>query len=418
MFGGFSAPDIVSRIRVFLAMIYVDVSHLIEYVTRRKTLSGIQRVTFNSVLELHRVAGPGTICALCYDPKTSTFLTAEVSTLADFVMATYGANKGTAVLDANWNSAAFSKDDTLFFSEWFWNEALLQAAGKLSRDTGVKIVTFIHDAAPTMVPEIFGAASVAQFNRRLSIAVGISDKILTNSHSSKHDILRSFDILKLKPVEVEVATLPHEFVGQLELLERHSGQLLTRDANQKNLSRQIVAPFVLCVGTIENKKNVLRLIQVWAQLSKQHGAKMPRLVFVGRHGWQTVRLRALIFWQQHIMRRIVVLGHCDDAMLQRLYQACLFTVYVSLYEGWGLPVGESLWFGKPVVSSNATSMPEVGGDMVSYVDPKDTNEIATAVEKMCFDDGYRQNSAQHINKARLLTWQAFGAKLYHLLISA
>ena len=69
----------------------------------------------------------------------------------------------------------------------------------------------------------------------------------------------------------------------------------------------------------------------------------------------------------------------SDAELAFLYRNCRFTVFPSLYEGWGLPIGESLWFGKLCIASKTSSMPEVGGDLVDYVDPKDADSLQQAI---------------------------------------
>lgn len=93
-----------------------------------------------------------------------------------------------------------------------------------------------------------------------------------------------------------------------------------------------------------------------------------------------------------------------DHELAYLYRNCLFTVYPSFYEGWGLPIGESLWFKKPVVASKTSSMAEVGGNMVDYVDPYSPSDIKRAIMKLITDVSYRNSRIEGISKATLRSW--------------
>ncbi len=93
-----------------------------------------------------------------------------------------------------------------------------------------------------------------------------------------------------------------------------------------------------------------------------------------------------------------------DAELIWLYSRTLFTVFPSLAEGWGLPIGESLWFGKPCVASNATSMPEVGGDLCLYGDPHDIETFAGPIIRLIRDAEFHANAVAAIKASPLRTW--------------
>ena len=83
----------------------------------------------------------------------------------------------------------------------------------------------------------------------------------------------------------------------------------------------------------------------------------------------------------------------SDATLYQLYERCLFTVFPSFYEGWGLPVGESLWFGKNCIASNASSIPEVGKEFVTYFDPQSLDELKEKLV-LCLDKKIPEPSVQ------------------------
>lgn len=129
-------------------------------------------------------------------------------------------------------------------------------------------------------------------------------------------------------------------------------------------------PFVLFVSTIERRKNHEVLYRAWLRL-RERGLVPHRLVFVGMPGWGVTDLMNDLRLDPRVQDDIVMLSRVDDAELAWLYRNCAFTVFPSLYEGWGLPVAESLAWGKFCLASNVASLPEVGGDLIEYLDPWD-----------------------------------------------
>ena len=129
-------------------------------------------------------------------------------------------------------------------------------------------------------------------------------------------------------------------------------------------------PFVLFVSTIERRKNHEILYRAWTRLRDQ-GIEPHRLVFVGMPGWGVNDLLNDIRLDPRTRDDIVCLNHVSDADLAWLYRHAAFTVFPSLYEGWGLPVVESLAWGRFCLASNTSSLPEAGGEWAEYLDPWD-----------------------------------------------
>ncbi len=135
------------------------------------------------------------------------------------------------------------------------------------------------------------------------------------------------------------------------------------------------AGFVLAVGTLEPRKNLPRLVEAYLRLPAPMQAEHP-LVVVGALGWETgATLDAL----RSLGERARRLGYVSDAALAELYRRCAVFCYPSLGEGFGLPVLEAMSLGAAVVTSDISSLPEVGGDAVEYVDPFDVSSIAAAL---------------------------------------
>jgi glycosyltransferase involved in cell wall biosynthesis len=143
--------------------------------------------------------------------------------------------------------------------------------------------------------------------------------------------------------------------------------------------------FVLAVGTLEPRKNLPRLVAAYRRLPGELRAAHP-LVVTGRLGWDAGEtLDALDALGEQAIRT----GFVPDGELALLYRRCALFAYPSLGEGFGLPVLEALAAGAPVLTSDRSSLPEVGGDAVAYCDPTDVGSIARELEILLRDDARR-----------------------------
>jgi glycosyltransferase involved in cell wall biosynthesis len=136
--------------------------------------------------------------------------------------------------------------------------------------------------------------------------------------------------------------------------------------------------YVLAVGTLEPRKNLPRLVEAYASLPLTLQHAHP-LIVVGALGWRTGDTVAALDSLGDRCRR---LGHVSDGTLAELYRRCAVFCYPSLAEGFGLPVLEAMALGAAVVTSNTSSLPEVGGDAVQYVDPRGVPSIAEGLQSL------------------------------------
>jgi glycosyltransferase involved in cell wall biosynthesis len=148
--------------------------------------------------------------------------------------------------------------------------------------------------------------------------------------------------------------------------------------------------YVLAVGTLEPRKNLPRLVAAFRRLPEELQRAHP-LVITGRLGWDAGEtldaLRAL-------GDRAIQTGFVPDAQLGELYRRCALFAYPSLGEGFGLPVLEAMAAGAPVLTSDRSSLPEVGGDAAAYCDPTDTAAIAAALEALLADPEHRRGLSE------------------------
>ena len=139
------------------------------------------------------------------------------------------------------------------------------------------------------------------------------------------------------------------------------------------------------------------------------------LTFAGQIGWLVDGLLADLKANEYPNGKIMLMRGLSDAELQQAYRSCLFTVFPSLCEGWGLPIAESLAHGKFCVASNHTSIPEAGGDLIDYFDPLNEDDALAKIERPLIDPGYlAAREAQLRAEYRVRTW----GDCVHALIGA
>jgi glycosyltransferase involved in cell wall biosynthesis len=162
--------------------------------------------------------------------------------------------------------------------------------------------------------------------------------------------------------------------------------------------------FWLCVGTIEPRKNHERLFAAYAAWRRETGGTMP-LVLAGGKGWLMDDVARTVA-ELGIADQLIFTGYVTDAELAWLYASCHAFLYPSLFEGFGLPVLEAMSLGAAVISSDATSLPEVAGDAALLVDPLDVAGLTTAMTTLTGNPSLRESLRQQAQtRAGLFSWE-------------
>jgi len=187
------------------------------------------------------------------------------------------------------------------------------------------------------------------------------------------------------------------------------GSEITRGNNELScpLKSLIGTEYILLVSTIKKRKNHDCIYKSILYLLENGYKNLPKFIFVGMKGWGLNDFFVDLALDPKIKNHILILSEISDAELSALYQNALFTVFPSFYEGWGLPIAESLNYGKLAIVSSTSSMPEVGGDLVDYIHPYDTlswanqirfyldNRQALAERETRIREHYQPNSWHH-----------------------
>jgi glycosyltransferase involved in cell wall biosynthesis len=167
----------------------------------------------------------------------------------------------------------------------------------------------------------------------------------------------------------------------------------------------IEGDYILCVSSIQPRKNLSRLVRAYESLRNKRGpGKLPKLVLVGKCAWlYDETLRSIE--EGRMKDSIILTGYVPQSDLPALYSGSICFVYPSYFEGFGLPPLEAMKCGTPVIAGNRTSLPEVVGDAGILVDPFDVNAIAAAIERLVDDPDLRQQlSVKGVARSRLFDW--------------
>lgn len=290
--------------------------------------------------------------------------------------------------------------------DWFTGRAAI--AHNLSHQTpassrAVRLVT-VHDLSPFRFPEMHTPRMVHVQQTLLRHSARTADVLVAVSESCAQEIQDVLgvpaDRVRVVPNGVDV----NEFSGPLD-----EGRLTA-------LRAQFGFPhdYWIHLGTLEPRKNIVRLIEAYQQF-RRRCSDAPALVLVGATGWNAQpTLDAIAAAAPHVMH-VGYLARRDALTLLRGAAAC---VYPSVYEGFGLPVLEAMAAGVPVITSNTTALPEVGGDAALYVDPLRTESIADALESVYRDrEGATRRAALGRARAAHMTWAESAAKLASLYLS-
>jgi glycosyltransferase involved in cell wall biosynthesis len=240
---------------------------------------------------------------------------------------------------------------------------------------GIRFAALIHDMIPIENGALVERRHAAQFQKWLRETIPSADAIFTVSKHSRQALLEFAAAAGWPPPHVDVVRLG----GGLSPRPVTGGQ------------RKICLPerYVLFVSTLEVRKNHGLLVRVWRRLLARHGADaIPVLIFAGQVGWMVDDLLADLAASGYLGGKIEHRPGLSDGELDEAYRSCLFTIFPSLCEGWGLPIAESLAYGKFCLASNRTSIPEVGGDLIDYFDPSDEEDALTKIERLLFEPGY------------------------------
>lgn len=261
---------------------------------------------------------------------------------------------------------------------------------------GVPSVLTVHDLIYHRFPEHHRRLNYWYLNAAMPLYVRRADAIITVSEHTKKDLVELYGTPPEKVMVVYEAASPH-FAPPASKAEREAGLERVRALYA------LPDAYLVTLGTVEPRKNLTRLLEAFAGLRHDHPSL--GLVVAGVRGWLYEDFFAAID-RLDLTEHVRVLGYVPDDALAPLFWGAQAAVVPSLYEGFGLPVLEAMACSCPVVSSDAASLPEVGGEAARYFDPTDVEAMRAAIDALLRDADLRAAlGAAGPEQAARFSWQ-------------
>lgn len=375
-----------------MSSLYVTVS------TRKsrpqERLTGIPRVEYEIARELAARGGH----VLRYDSLLGRFRVA-------------GLEAGRGRQPAVKAPPAMRAGDTIFVPAIFWRQRQIDDLARKRRSSKVRVGVYVHDIMPIRRPELVSNESgAADFRRFIDAMVGCADWMCVSSCFVEKELTAYVGETAKRDIPVYHVPLCADLKDRVEA-----------DASPRLRALELPRDgYVLYVSTLNPRKNHAGIYWLWRRLAEQLGDATPPLVLAGQRGWNDRDVFDLMsrdreMWGRHIR---FVEGP-SDAELVHLYRQCAFTVFPSFHEGWGLPITESLSFGKPCVAADNTSLREAGQGLATHVDELDGLGWLAAVKRLASDTTYRRDCAALIaERYRPRTWFDVGEEISRLARAA
>ncbi len=253
----------------------------------------------------------------------------------------------------------------------------------------IKRVATLHDLTPLLFPHLHPRCRVMGFRLLAGASLRRCDRVIVYSANTRRDLLSAAMAAQNAIVNIPLGVNPGLKPG------------VATDGFVRRY--QIARPYILSVGVLEPRKNHIVLFEMLRHL-RQTGEPID-LIVIGREGWRWTsplarpEFKALAPW-------VRILADIPDAEMAEFYNRAAVFAYPSLYEGFGLPILEAMACGTPVVSSSASSLPEVGGDAALYADPRDSRTFADQVARVLSDSELRRRMAEAgLRRARQFSWR-------------
>lgn len=246
-----------------------------------------------------------------------------------------------------------------------------------------KKVTTVHDLIPYLFPTSVHPKIIAVQKRRLARVKKEVDLIIVDSETTRNDLAKFQNIDSEKIRVIYLAAAP-EFRPQDD-----------QKVDEVLQKYKIKKPYILSVATQEPRKNIQKLLDVFANIAKTRSDLY--LVLTGKYGWGP---------GLHSGENVIWTGYVPQEDLVTLYSGCRVFVYPSLYEGFGLPILEAMACGAPTITSNNSSMAEIAKDAAILVDPRSDAQLTRAINLVLNLnlENYQKMVRASLDRARKYTW--------------
>ena len=272
-------------------------------------------------------------------------------------------NLPTSILKRKWNNASIEKKEKLLGGV----DIIHSTAYVIPELFNARLVVTIHDLSFLIFPEYHTKENYELVLSNLIYLNSRPDMVICDSRQTKKDVIKYFHVPEEKLIVI--------YLG----VDDSFREKIDSDFRKKILEKYgLTGKYLLCVASIEPRKNFLRIINVFSEFIKQEEYKEYSLVCVGGRGWKNIEIYSLVK-QKNLEGKIKFLRSIEEYELAPIYNQAEIFLYPSLYEGFGLPVLEAMACAVPVITSNVSSLPEVASDAAILVNPYSEKQIYEAI---------------------------------------
>lgn len=263
-----------------------------------------------------------------------------------------------------------------------------------------KKVTTIHDMTLHAYPETVRKKTLWFLRRTLKPSIRRADHIVTVSEFSKKEILKYYEVPE------EKISVVYNGVDVKRFKPLESIQPLEQTKEKYGISGE----YFLYLGTLEPRKNLVRLVQAYAK-AKQEKKEFPCLVLAGGKGWMYEEIFSTV-QELGLEKDVIFTGYVEDEEAPVLMAGAFAFCFPSVYEGFGMPILEAMACGTPVLTSKDSSMEEIAGEDAVLIDAMSVDAIKAGLIRLCEEEGLRGKlSEMGKAKAEKYTWEAAGKQL-------
>ncbi|MCU7836169.1 MAG: glycosyltransferase [gamma proteobacterium symbiont of Taylorina sp.] len=291
------------------------------------------------------------------------------------------------------------KENTIFFDmDSAWNAPLKrQELYQTLKHNGFLIFNFVHDIIPVVMPEVVANEKIVRkFTLFIEAVYKYSDLVFFNSINSQNDFLQ------LKKHKSIARNIPTRVVG----LGSDFLQINNANTIDGSLKKLLQSKYILFVGTIEPRKSQTKMLDAFDVLAKKDPAL--KLIYIGKKGWNVETLIERI--QNHPLHnsQLYWFDNIDDITLRLFYENAFIVTYLSRYEGYGLPIAESLQMDNITITSKNSSMYEVGRDFADYIEYDSQNELVEIISLYSENEALYRAKKDYIKQNyKPVLWSSF-----------
>ena len=280
------------------------------------------------------------------------------------------------------------------------------------RDPQLKTVITAHDLCFDYLPERYQLPQKILLGKSVKYASYMATRVIAVSQATKDALVEQF---KVDPEKISVV---YEGVDQEKFHPPAGGpnfKLQNQRGEEIKKKYGIEGDYILFVGTVQPRKNLRRAIEAFSLIAKDLNFSDLQFIIAGRPGWLFDEIYSAPK-EFGVEEKVNFLGSVPDQDLSVLYQGAELLLFPSLCEGFGLPILEAMASGIPVITSNISSMPEVGGKSAYYVDPYDVKDIVYGLQLILEDDNLHQTLASSgRERAEVFSWRRTAKKTLKVL---